>query len=339
MPNKIILHITSVSQWFGNNRVLHDIDLNIVQGQFVALVGASGCGKSTLLRAILGTVPPKEGAILTDGKPVTGPNRDVGIVYQRYGLYQFLTAEENVAFGLMLDQTRLWERIFRPWKWRALRKKHLEQARDLLIEFKLEHALNHYPRELSGGMRQRVAVAQALIMKPKILLLDEPFGALDESTREELQEMLLRLYQDNVEARKRGQQPLWTVIIITHELNEAFYVADRVIGLSRNWYQELKEGETVTINGTTYSGRIEGKFCGATKIWDKCAPIFQPDDPKDFARFYDVKQELKRVVLDEDSPPVERSAHVSFWSDLEKGLGTGVAGTKTLAPTNLSRIL
>lgn len=173
--NKIILNVANVNQWFGDNRVLHDIDLKVVQGQFVAMVGASGCGKSTLLRAILGTVPPKEGTIETDGYQVTGPNRNVGIVYQRYGLYQFLTAEKNVALGPMLDQTEIWNRMML-WKWLPLRKKHLQEARELLARFHLQNALRHYPCELSGGMQQRVAIAQALIMRPKILLLDEPFG-------------------------------------------------------------------------------------------------------------------------------------------------------------------
>jgi len=314
--NNIALNIKGVSQWFGDNRVLYDINLKIVQGQFVALVGESGCGKSTLLRAILGTLPPKEGTIETDGIPVTGPNHNVGVVYQHYDLYDWMTAEKNVAFGPMLHQTSIWNRTFGFLKWMKLRKQHLAQARDMLTRFRLGNAYDRYPAELSGGMQQRVAIAQALIMKPKILLLDEPFGALDEATREELQGVLLMLYAENMEARKRGEMPPWTVMIITHELDEAFYVSDRVIGLSRQWYED------------TDTGRKEGKACGATKVWDKSAPVYHPDDERDFSRFHDAKLELRSKVIKAEAP-MERSEHVSFWSDLENGVGSGVAFTRS----------
>lgn len=308
--HKIVLDVENVSQWFGDNKVLHEINLQVVQGQFVALVGASGCGKSTLLRAILGTVPPKKGTIKTDGILVAGPNRHVGIVYQRYGLYQFLTAEKNVAFGPMLDQTAIWQRAMF-WKWNKLRKQHLEEAQALLTKFRLGHAMGSYPCELSGGMQQRVAIAQALIMKPKILLLDEPFGALDEATREELQEMLLTLYQENIEAKKRDEDPPWTVLIVTHELNEAFYVSDRVVGLSKNW-----QGPMV---------HQVGDVDGATKTWDKSAPVYHPEDMRNFELFAEMKNDLRKNILDDNADIIERDTHVSFWEDLKNGVGTGVA--------------
>jgi NitT/TauT family transport system ATP-binding protein len=321
MSHKIILNVEGVSQWFGKNRVLHDINLKIVQGQFVALVGPSGCGKSTLLRAILGTEPPKEGIVETDGEPVLGPNRNVGIVYQKYGLYRFLTVQDNVAFGPKLDQTEIYHRTLMPWHWWPLRKKQHEEAALMLEKLRLKDSGDKYPSELSGGMQQRVAIAQALVMKPKLLLLDEPFGALDESTREELQLMLLRLYQENLVAIKAGKEPPWTVIIITHELNEAFYVSDRVIGLSRNWF------EHGSVDPESVVGRKCGEQFGATKVWDKAAPTFHPDEPKDFSRFAPMRDELKNSVLS-GSIKVERNAHVSFWDDLANGVGTGVAFTK-----------
>lgn len=324
MNHEIVLDVENVSQWFNDRenpgklkRVLHEINLQVVRGQFVAMVGASGCGKSTLLRAILGTVPAKAGTVTTReghfSKVITEPSRDVGIVYQHYSLYKFLTAEKAVALGPKLDQTSLLYRTFVPWGWWPLRKQHLEEARELLVRFKLEKALKLYPRELSGGMRQRVAIAQALIMKPKILLLDEPFGALDEATREELQQMLLQLYQDNLDAIARGDKPPWTVIMVTHELNEAFYVSDRLIGLGKNWHQDdPPRPET-------------GNELGATKIWDKCTPVYHPKDPKNFELFGEMKKELRRVVLDDDARSVERNEHVNFWKDLKQGVGTGVA--------------
>jgi len=316
--SNIVLEIKNVEQWFGDNRVLHDINLQIVRGQFTALVGGSGCGKSTLLRAILGTVPPKSGQILIDGKEVTGPNRNVGVVYQRYGLYQFLTAEHNVAFGPMLDQTSIFQRFFMPWRWWPLRNLHIAEAREFLIRFKLEHALNHYPNELSGGMQQRVAIAQALIMRPKLLLLDEPFGALDEATREKLQQMLLMLYQENVLAIRAGNPPPWTVIIITHELDEAFYVSDRVVGLSKSW-----KAPTELPHHLYHVGLKYGSEEGATVVWDQHSPVYHPDEPRDFQRFSDMKHRLREVVL--SSKEVFPKDNAIFWDDLNRGVGTGVA--------------
>lgn len=326
MSNKIVLNVENVSQWFGNQRVLHDINLQVIQGEFVALVGASGCGKTTLFNAILGTVPPKAGIIETNGVRVSGPNRNVGVVYQRYGLYQFLTAEDNVAFGLMLDQTDLWHRVLLPWYWWPLRRKHLEESRALLNKVKLGKVTNNYPCELSGGQQQRVAICQSLIMKPHILLLDEPFGALDESTREDLQKMLLHLYADNVEAKKRGEDPPHTVLFITHELNEAFYISDRVVGLSRNWYED-KTIQPIGCCDITHAKteRLAGETLGATKVWDKCTPTYHPNAPKDFEIFHQAKTELKEVVLNDKANTVERNQHVSFWDDLARGVGSGVA--------------
>lgn len=314
MSDDIILDVKAVGQTFGANRVLHDINLQVVRGQFVGLVGPSGCGKSTLLRAILGTDPPGEGEVLIDGSPILTPCRDVGIVYQRYSLYEYLTAKENVAFGLKEDQTSIPFRIFRLFQWMKLRKAHLRLAEKWLKKMKLEKAVDSYPCQLSGGMQQRVAIAQALIMKPKILLLDEPFGALDEGTREELQKLLLILYQENVDAIKEGNPPPHTVILVTHELNEAFYTCDRVIGLSRNWFEKKNGSEPLL-----------GQNLGATKIYDKAAPIYTPNDPRNFERFLPLITELRHAVFDTKGPAHDRYEHVTFWSDLDNGVGTGVS--------------
>ncbi len=242
--NSIALEIRDVNHWYGTNRVLHNINLQISAGQIVAVVGPSGCGKSTLLRAILGTHPPSSGEIIANGHPITEPTRDVGIVYQNYSLFEFLTARDNVAFGLKLDQTGLFGRLFGWFGYRKIRNAHREQADAFLEKVGLRHAADLYPNQMSGGMRQRVALAQALIMKPKIVLLDEPFGALDESMREELQVMLLRLYQENLDAKKAGRVPEYTILLVTHELNEAIYVSDRVIGMSR-YHSEGELGSSV----------------------------------------------------------------------------------------------
>lgn len=290
------LKVENVSHWFGDNLVLHEVNLAIGAGQIVSMVGPSGCGKSTLLRAILGTHPPKAGKIFAEDTLVTKPSRDVGIVYQHYSLYDFLTAQQNVAFGLMLDETTMSFRIFQPGKWWSLNEQHMQEAAALLEKVGLAAAKDLYPTEMSGGMRQRVAIAQALIMKPKLLLLDEPFGALDEATREELQLMLLKLYEENIEAKKNNKRPPHTILIVTHELNEALYVADRIIGLS----QYHQGGER-----------------GATIVYDKMAPIFKPNDPKEVADFLRQKEDIRKAVFDADHLQ-HHEEFVSYWKDKEK---------------------
>ena len=285
----IALECRSLSHWFGSKRVLHDIHLTIQRGQFVSLVGPSGCGKSTLLRAIVGTHLPNEGVVQVHAKeasippsPVQGPGRDRGIVYQHYSLFPFLTALENVAIGLKLDQTTLADRLFRWGHWKKTRKGHLEEAAAMLERVKLKDAMHLYPHEMSGGMRQRVAIAQALVMKPEIILLDEPFGALDEATREELQKALLELYEENQQAKAAGQLPDYTLIIVTHELNEAIYVGDRLIGLSQYW-----------------DWKAEGHSAhpGASIVYDQPTPVFEPHSVRDFEIFENQRAAVRQEVF------------------------------------------
>jgi NitT/TauT family transport system ATP-binding protein len=297
------LECRNLSHWFGKKKVLKDVNLQIGRGQIAALVGPSGSGKSTLLRAILGTHPPRAGEVLMDGVPYRSPDRNRGIVYQRYSLFPFLTAQENVAFGLKLDQTSLPHRCFNFFKWCKQRATHMEQAGRFLDRVGLSSAKGQYPAELSGGMCQRVAIAQALIMRPKLLLLDEPFGALDESTRESLQLMLLQLFEENTLANARGEPPPHTILIVTHELNEAIYVSNRVLGLSQ--YHE---------NGQE----------GATIVYDKPAPIYRPNEPKDVSRFFEQKEELLQSVFSEKH--IQRhSEFVSFWADYDRHLAAGAS--------------
>ncbi|MFO1064172.1 MAG: ATP-binding cassette domain-containing protein [Pirellulales bacterium] len=316
----LALDIRGVSHWYGPNRILNDVNLKIRAGQIVALVGPSGCGKSTLLKAILGTDPPAAGEVIADDKVIRSPSRNVGIVYQNYSLYEFLTAESNFAFGLKLDATSLPYRWFMFPEWWKKQREQIAEARDFLKKVGLENASDRYPAQLSGGMRQRVAIAQALILKPKILLMDEPFGALDETTRENLQLMLLRLYQENLQAISDGRQPEYTILIVTHELNEAIYVADRVIGLSR--FHD--DGDR-----------------GATIVYDRPCPVFRPDEPRDFERFVAQREELRKAVFD-PTYIKKRDKYVSFWEELAKtqqaaaaklGRPTGAAGPGSLSQT------
>ncbi|MCL4178754.1 MAG: ABC transporter ATP-binding protein [Verrucomicrobia bacterium] len=297
----LALHCQKVSHGFGRKRVLHEVDLQVPHGQFLSLVGPSGCGKSTLLRAILGTHLPNAGVtrIWRAGDPagtvVEGPGRDRGIVYQHYSLYPFFTALENVAIGLMLDQTSLPYRWLQWPRWRRLRRQHLAEAEAMLVRVKLGDALHLYPQEMSGGMRQRVALAQALVMKPAIILLDEPFGALDEATREDLQKLLLGLHDENAATARGGSTPAYTLIIVTHELNEALIVGDRVVGLSQYW---------------AWKSEGHPSCPGATIIYDQPAPIFKAEQARELERFIKQREEIRRVVFN-PAAAFERSEHLA----------------------------
>lgn len=326
MRNNILLDISSVYHGFGPKSVLYNVNLKIVEGEFVALVGPSGCGKSTLLRAIVGTHPPKRGVITlysknhTKSEHILKPSSECGIVYQRYSLYPNLTALENVAFGLMLQETSIPNRLLF-WKkflnakrdmetnWVQLRKIHLDEATALLTKLKLGDARHHYPHELSGGMCQRVAIAQALIMKPRLLLLDEPFGALDEATREELQTMLLDLYEENMHTKKSNISPPHTVIIVTHELNEAILVADRVVCLSQYWDSEKVEDPLA-----------KG---AATIVYDDFAPIYQPEQIRRYDDFIKQREEIRKAGFDPEYLQ-DPELYKRFWGKVEKGQGKGV---------------
>lgn len=312
MEHRTLLECKGVDHWFGDHPVLHHVNFKVLQGQIVALVGPSGCGKSTLLRAIVGTHPPCRGAIIVHTRgtqtQVTAPGRDRGIVYQRYALFPFLTAQDNVALGPMLDRTTIPQRLFRYPAWRRMRAAHLEEAAALLVRLGLGDAITRYPAELSGGMCQRVAIAQALIMHPRILLLDEPFGALDEATREDLQRLLLTLYAENRTAVREGREPPYTILIVTHELNEAIYVGDRVLGLSQYW---------------DWAAHGHARCPGATIVYDAVAPVYLPGDERDFIRFKAQRDTIRRTVFDPACLQAADAFKV-FWTQVAGGEGGGI---------------
>ena len=208
------LSVSGVSKRYGRGAaartVLDDIRFDLRSGEFVALVGSSGSGKSTLLRLVAGLERPSEGSILIDGERVRGPGHDRGMVFQKYSLYPWLTAAENVAFGMRLQR--------RP------RREVRERTAYFLDVVGLGEAAQRLPRELSGGMQQRIAIARTLAADPRVLLLDEPFGALDLQIRESMQEFLHQLW------RATGL----TVLLITHDLEEALLLAQRVHILAPN---------------------------------------------------------------------------------------------------------
>jgi NitT/TauT family transport system ATP-binding protein len=210
----------------GRNVILNNVHLNIRAGEFLSLVGPTGCGKSTLLRLILGSQFPTRGRALVAGQPVTGVNRDCGIVFQRYSLFPHLKVLENIAFGPLLERTTLLHRVLHTPAYRRIRRQYLEEAREYLERIGLNpEDGGKYPYELSSGMQQRVAIAHALMMQPKVLLMDEPFGALDHNMRLEMQMLILEQWKDY----------RMTIVFVTHDLEEACYVGTRVIGLSQYW--------------------------------------------------------------------------------------------------------
>jgi NitT/TauT family transport system ATP-binding protein len=204
--------------------VFEDLDLTIGHHQFVSLVGASGCGKSTLLRLVLGSEQPWKGTLRADGALIIHPDRTRGIVFQKYSLFPHRTVLENVMFGLELAHAgSLKDWLVWPWQ-RGRRRQFADEAMHHLHQVKLHEHATKYPHQLSGGMQQRVAIAQALIMRPRILLMDEPFGALDPDTRESLQRMIVSAFQAYNT----------TVLMVTHNLEEALHVGNRLIVLARD---------------------------------------------------------------------------------------------------------
>ena len=192
----------------GEMTALNGVNLDIKENEFICVVGPSGCGKSTLLNIIAGLDTPTSGAVYIDGKKIEGPGTERGVVFQQYALFPWLTVLKNVMFGLKLQGKSDAEE-------KEIAMKYIKMVQ-------LEDFVNHYPKELSGGMKQRVAIARAYAVKPEVLLMDEPFGALDAQTRTQLQTELLKTWESE---RK-------TCFFITHDVDEAIILAQRVIIMS-----------------------------------------------------------------------------------------------------------
>ncbi|MBA4341601.1 MAG: sulfonate ABC transporter ATP-binding protein [Methylibium sp.] len=210
---KSILSIRGVSRTFqspgqGATLALQATDLDVAENDFVTILGPSGCGKSTLLRIVAGLDQPSEGQVLLDGAQVTGPGADRGMVFQSYTLFPWLNVLDNVCFGL---------------RERGLpRAQQVEIAQGFLAKVGLQKFAQHYPKQLSGGMQQRTALARALANAPRMLLMDEPFGALDHQTRELMQELLQSIWE----------QEQKTVLFVTHDIDEAIFMGSRVVVMS-----------------------------------------------------------------------------------------------------------
>jgi NitT/TauT family transport system ATP-binding protein len=226
---------------------LKEINLEIKQGEFVCLLGPSGCGKSTLLNAVAGFQPPSSGEIVIEGKKILKPGPDRGMVFQEYALFPWMTVAQNIAFGLEIQKKE---------------KAEIDLTVNQLLELlHLTDFRDRFPKDLSGGMRQRVAIARVLALDSPIMLMDEPFGALDALTRRNLQDELLRIWE------KLGK----TILFVTHSIEESIYLADRIVVMT---------------------------YRPGTVKRDQIVDMPRPRDPSS-AAFNDLKRELGRLVMEE----------------------------------------
>jgi putative spermidine/putrescine transport system ATP-binding protein len=236
------LTIDNVSQQFGDFAALSDIDLDVAGGELVALLGPSGCGKSTLLRIIAGFIQQTEGRVLFDGAPVDAlspSRRGVGIVFQNYALFPHMTVAENVAYGLQA------------WRWP--RDKIAARVAEMLARVHMSEFAARKPRQLSGGQQQRIALARCLAIDPKILLLDEPFGALDKNLRLDMQ----------IEVKRLQRESGVTTILVTHDQEEALSLADRIAVMSRGRIEQVSTPTEIYDRPRTL---FVNQFVGATNV-------------------------------------------------------------------------
>jgi NitT/TauT family transport system ATP-binding protein len=218
-PVSDILSFENVWVEYGDKVVLEKVSLTVAEGAFVSIVGPSGAGKSSFLRLALGQEGPSRGAITLDGRPLRPePGRDRGVVFQRYSVFPHLNAIENVLFGLDCEGSMVRGRLGG-----KARRAAMEKAQAMLVSVGLGASLDAYPAQLSGGMQQRLAIAQALIMRPRILLLDEPFGALDPGVRLDMHLLITSLWREHK----------LTILMVTHDIKEAFKLGTRVLAFDK----------------------------------------------------------------------------------------------------------
>ncbi|MBV4425548.1 ABC transporter ATP-binding protein [Clostridium tyrobutyricum] len=219
--NKYIISLKNVDLTYKSNNTkvdaINDINIDIKEGEFICILGPSGCGKSTLMKIMAGFMNPSRGKALVDGNKINGADHDRGVVFQQPALYPWLSVEDNVKFGLRM---------------RRIPKKEAEQRINFFLNrIGLDEFRKLKPYELSGGMKQRVAIARVLVNDPKVLLMDEPFGALDALTREQMQNLLRHIWNENKK----------TVLFITHDIDEALYLGTKVIVMSKRPGRIIKE--------------------------------------------------------------------------------------------------
>lgn len=211
------LTVEQVQKKFGERTILENVNLTVNDNEFICILGHSGCGKSTLLNMVAGYMFPDEGTLKMNGKAIEGPARERGMVFQDHALFPWYTVLENVAFGPEVQGTP--------------KPQARERAMDFLKMVGLDAYAHHYPADLSGGMKQRVGIARALASHPDVLLMDEPFGALDILTRDLMQRELRRIYE----------KLKTTILFVTHSISEAVYLADRIVVMKHGAIAEIFE--------------------------------------------------------------------------------------------------
>src|ERR1700733_13051647 len=240
------LTIKGLWKEYDNQVVLENVNLEIGDHEFVTVIGASGCGKTTFLRLLLGVETPTRGRLLMDGRPLPGePGPDRGIVFQRYSLFPHLTVLDNLLMGLELRGAPLLGRLYG-----ARRRRALEKALPLLEAIGLQSASDKFPAQLSGGMQQRLSIAQSVICEPKILLLDEPFGALDPGITGDMHRLILKLWNTHK----------MTIFMVTHDLKESFQLGTRLLVFDRlrvDPQAQDRYGATITYNIPLKGRRID----------------------------------------------------------------------------------
>lgn len=240
-----MIKINNVTKRFGDLVVLKDLDLHIKEGEFVVLLGASGCGKSTLLNLIAGFEQPSEGTVMVNDRLITDVDTGSGMVFQQYALFPWQTVMQNVAFGLKLKGVA-----------KAVRE---ERAQHYINMVGLAGFENSYPKELSGGMRQRVAIARVLANDTDVILLDEPFAALDAMTRQVLQEQLVKIYEANHK----------TIVFITHSIDEALLLSTRMIVLGAKPGRIVKDIENDLPHPRNAKVQLSQRYNDIkTEVWD-----------------------------------------------------------------------
>ncbi|MBR0693212.1 ABC transporter ATP-binding protein [Bradyrhizobium lablabi] len=249
----------------GRLNVVEDVSYDINDGDFIAVIGPSGCGKTTMMSMLAGFQLPSTGKVLFDGAPVTGPGPERGVIFQEYGVFPWLTVKQNIAFGLKLKANRV-----------------PDADRDVICQHYLElmglaDFANSYPKHLSGGMRQRLAIARAYAVKPQFLLMDEPFGALDAQTRSNMQNLLLKVLATE------GK----TVMLITHSVEEAIYLASRIV--------------VVTARPARIKEIIEVPF-----------PYPRDESVQERPEFNELRSHIRQLVMDEYRAQQAQMRPVSF---------------------------
>jgi NitT/TauT family transport system ATP-binding protein len=217
MGDSAMTQVTVRHLWkeYDDQVVLENVNLHVNDHEFVTIVGASGCGKTTFLKMLLGIESPSRGSFLIDGEPLpTEPGPDRGIVFQRYSLFPHLTVMNNLLLGPELRDSRVFGRLFG-----AARRRAVEKARELLEAVGLQAAADKYPAQLSGGMQQRLSIAQSVMREPKILLMDEPFGALDPGITADMHGLILKLWNTHK----------MTIFMVTHDVKESFALGTRLL--------------------------------------------------------------------------------------------------------------